>query len=57
MTDSFPDALIRYSVNDLPHTVINGRVHVEGVLEEHELLRRIAAAVRSETESANSGPD
>jgi alkyl hydroperoxide reductase subunit AhpF len=52
MVDSFPDALIRYSVNTLPHTVVNGRIHVEGVVEEQSLLQHIAAAVRNKSESA-----
>ncbi len=57
MADSFADAAIRYSVNQFPHTVINGRVHVEGLFDETRLLQHIAAAVRSETESAESGRD
>ena len=48
MTDSFPEALIRYSVSDLPHVVINGRVHIEGAVDEQSLLEHVAAAVRSE---------
>jgi hypothetical protein len=52
MVDSFPDALIRYSVNTLPHTVVNGRIHVEGVVDEQSLLQHIAAAVRNKSESA-----
>jgi alkyl hydroperoxide reductase subunit AhpF len=47
MADSFPDALIKYSVNELPHTIINRRVHVEGVLDEKSLLQHVAAAVRN----------
>lgn len=57
MTDSFPDALVRHSVNALPHMVINGRIHVEGVVSEQGLLEHIAAAVHSESESAKPGRD
>ena len=46
MTDSFPDALVRYSVNRLPHVVINGRVHLEGVVDEQVLLEHISAALK-----------
>jgi alkyl hydroperoxide reductase subunit AhpF len=44
MADVFPDIAQRYSVRNLPHTVINGRVHIEGVLDEEGLLRQIARA-------------
>lgn len=47
MADVFPDLATRYSVRNLPHTVVNGRVHVEGLLDEESLLRQIALAVRS----------
>lgn len=45
MTDQFPEALTRYSVNYLPHVVINGRVHIDGMIEEEALLRQVARAV------------
>ncbi len=45
MTDAFPEAASMYSANYLPHTVINKRVHFEGVLDEPEMLRQIARAV------------
>jgi hypothetical protein len=48
MADTFPEALVRYSVNELPHAVINGRVHVEGIVDDKELLQHIAAAVRGQ---------
>jgi alkyl hydroperoxide reductase subunit AhpF len=47
MGDVFEEALIKYSVSDLPHTVINGHYHVNGMIEEEEtLLRHIASAVK-----------
>ena len=46
MADLFPEATIRYSINSVPHTIINDRVHLEGVLEEEELLKQIGLAVR-----------
>lgn len=46
MADVFPDVAVRYSVHNLPHTVINGRVHVEGVVDEEGMLKQIARAVR-----------
>jgi alkyl hydroperoxide reductase subunit AhpF len=46
MTDSFPVANVRYSVSSLPHLVINGRIHIQGVVEEEALLKQIAAGVK-----------
>ncbi|HSG16930.1 MAG TPA: thioredoxin family protein [Anaerolineae bacterium] len=48
MSDTFPDALVRYSVNRLPHLVINGRVHIEGLVDEQMLLEHIAVAIDSD---------
>ena len=47
MTDQFPTAVNRYSLNFLPHMVLNGRVHMEGVVDEGELLRQIGTAVKT----------
>lgn len=46
--DVFPQAAVRYSARSLPHTVINGRVHFEGVMDEEEALKQIAKAVKIE---------
>lgn len=46
MGDTFPESFVRYSVNQVPHLVINGRNHVEGLLEEKDILKHIAATVR-----------
>lgn len=46
MADLFPAATLRYSINYVPHTVINDRVHREGALEEGELLEQIRLAVK-----------
>lgn len=45
MADTFPEAIIRYSVNHVPHTIINERVHISGVIDEAELLRQISLAL------------
>jgi alkyl hydroperoxide reductase subunit AhpF len=45
MADQFPVIVERYSVNFLPHTVLNGRVHIEGILNEQEILQHMATAV------------
>lgn len=50
MADVFPDIARRYSVRNLPHTVINSRVHVEGVLDEEGMLKQIALAVRQRSD-------
>jgi hypothetical protein len=47
MADQFPTAVDRYSLNYLPHMVINNRVHMEGVVDEEEILKQIALAVKS----------
>ncbi len=46
MADVFPVISVRYSAVRLPHTVINGRNHIQGVITEGELLQKIAATVR-----------
>lgn len=45
MAEQFPVIIERYSVNYLPHTVINNRVHIEGVVAEKEILAHIAKVV------------
>jgi alkyl hydroperoxide reductase subunit AhpF len=45
MSDFFPEANLRYSISTVPHTVINGRVHIEGVVEEDLMLEHLAQAV------------
>jgi hypothetical protein len=52
VTDFFPEAAQRYSATYLPHTVINKRVHFNGVLEEEELVRQIGLAVKSGLDAA-----
>jgi alkyl hydroperoxide reductase subunit AhpF len=46
MADQFPTAVERYSINFLPHMVLNGRVHMEGVVDEGDILKQIATAVK-----------
>ncbi len=45
ITDFFPEAAQRYSAGYLPHTVINKRIHFQGVLSEDELINQIKLAV------------
>lgn len=52
VTDFFPEAAQRYSAAYLPHTVINKRVHFNGMLEEEELVRQIGLAVKSGLDAA-----
>jgi hypothetical protein len=47
MADRFPEAMFKFSVNRLPHVVINGRYHVDGPLSEEELLKHIARALKN----------
>lgn len=46
MADVFPEAMWKYSVNHLPHLVINGRVHADGELSEEMILQQIASSIR-----------
>lgn len=46
MVDQFADAVVRYSVNSLPHLVINGRVHLEGIPDDRTLIEHMAIAIR-----------
>jgi alkyl hydroperoxide reductase subunit AhpF len=45
--DVFSEAAIRYSVRTLPHTVIDGRVHLQGVTDEDGMLRQIVLAMQT----------
>jgi alkyl hydroperoxide reductase subunit AhpF len=45
MADVFHEAVWRYSVNRLPHLVINNRVHIDGLLSEEEILKQVALAI------------
>ncbi len=46
MADEFPEAAVRHSAYTLPHTVINGRVHIEGVIDEPMMMKQIAKAIK-----------
>lgn len=46
MADEFPEAAVRYSAYSLPHTVVNGRTHIEGVIDEPMLMKQIAQAIK-----------
>jgi len=46
MADVFPQASVRYSARYLPHLVINGRSHIDGVIDEEQLLKKIADQLR-----------
>jgi hypothetical protein len=51
VTDFFPGAALRYSAVHLPHTVIDQRIHYQGVLGEDELIRQIALALMRKNET------
>ncbi len=46
MGDNFPQAIWQNSVYSLPHLVINGRVHISGVVDEETIVQHIAKAVK-----------
>lgn len=45
MADVFPEVSLRYSTRELPHLIVNGRVHSTGILSEEEVLGQIKTAV------------
>lgn len=45
MGDAFPEAIVRYSVNHIPHLVINEKVHLEGIVDEKKILEHIASSI------------
>jgi alkyl hydroperoxide reductase subunit AhpF len=47
MADAFPEAAVRHSAHTFPHTIINGRTHISGVVEEAALLKQIHRASQS----------
>ncbi len=47
MSNMFPEVAIQYSAHTLPHLVINGRVHLNGVAGEEIVLQHIARAAGS----------
>lgn len=47
MADVFTQAVLRYSIRQLPHLVINEQVHFEGTLNEDDLLQQIALALKN----------
>lgn len=47
MADQFPEVTNKYSISIVPHIVINGRVHISGVIDEENLLRQVAQAVKT----------
>lgn len=49
MADEFPQALIRHSAYTLPHTVVNGRVHIAGVIDEPTMMKQIAQAIKRQS--------
>ncbi len=46
MADQFPVVRHKYNVLELPHTVINGRVHIAGPADDRAILKHLAAALR-----------
>ena len=47
MADQFPEITTKYSIDIVPHTIINGRVHISGVIAEDDLLKQVAHAVKT----------
>lgn len=46
MADAFPRAAMRYSVGEVPHLVINGRSHIQGVVDENKIVEQIARVLK-----------
>jgi alkyl hydroperoxide reductase subunit F len=47
MADQFPEITDKYSIDIVPHMVINGRVHISGLISEDNLLKQVAQAVKT----------
>ncbi|MEM7330468.1 MAG: thioredoxin family protein [Chloroflexota bacterium] len=47
MSDQFPAITTKYSIDIVPHMVINGRVHISGVIDEGDMLKQVAQAVKT----------
>jgi alkyl hydroperoxide reductase subunit AhpF len=43
--DAFPEAFVRYSIHAVPHLIINGRTHIEGIINEETLLSHISKTI------------
>jgi hypothetical protein len=46
IADAFPQAFVRNSINEVPHLIINGRSHIEGIIDEEEILNHISRTIR-----------
>jgi len=46
MKDEFPAAAVRYSIDSVPHLVINGKGHIQGMVEEETILTSIASVLQ-----------
>lgn len=48
MADQFPESAIRYSVENVPHLVLNRYIHYRGPLDEDGLLKQVGLALKRE---------
>ncbi len=46
MLNDFPSMAHRHSIYDVPHTIINNHIHLQGYFAEDALLKQIVKAVR-----------
>lgn len=46
MSNTFPEAAVRFSAYYLPHLVINKRVHLEGAADEEMIMKHIGIALQ-----------
>lgn len=46
MADSFPEVVDRYSIAILPHTIMNGRIHISGFADEAVLVQHVLKAAQ-----------
>lgn len=52
MINDFPQLTVRYSVQQLPHTVINQRHHLQGNYDEEQMLKYLARIIKREQTAA-----
>ncbi len=54
MLDDFPFVVNRFNVQHTPHLVINDKIHAEGMLDEADILKLVAKAVKMSPEQPNN---
>jgi hypothetical protein len=46
MVNDFPQLSVRFSIHNLPHTIINRNYHLQGVYDEEQMLKHLAKVLQ-----------